>query len=229
MPKRLFGIIPSLSPLIEGVSMFPSLLPKAPPFFDMLKEQNSQLRCIGDWVVKMLENEASMDQAHKEIAILEANGDRLHAKILRELSRAFLTPIDREDILRINQEQENCMDCLQRLDSRLYIFEFQRIRFPVIQLAKLARDMLVLTTSMLDGLSVRKDCHKTHSFRNLRDESDMVMATGLAELMDENRELSGKELLRALKWSQIYERMDIALEQINTLAETIEEAVLKHV
>lgn len=209
--------------------MFPYLLPKAPPFFDMLKEQNSQLRAIGELVVRMLEDDKNMDLAHKEIAILEAEGDKLYGKILRELSRAFITPIDREDILRINQGQENCMDALQRLDIRLHIFEFPRIRFPMLQLGKLANDMLVLTTTMLNGLSHRKDCHKTHAFRNLRAETDMVMATGLAELMDENRELSGRELLRALKWSQAYERMDSALEHINTLAETIEEAVLKHV
>ncbi|MBQ7608200.1 MAG: DUF47 family protein [Desulfovibrionaceae bacterium] len=209
--------------------MFPYLLPKAPPFFDMLKEQNAQLRSIGEWVVRMLEDDKNKDQAHKEIAILEAAGDKLHGKILRELSKAFITPIDREDILRINQSQENSMDALQRLDIRLHIFEFPRIRFPMLQLARLANDMLSLTSVMLNGLSHRKDCHKTHAFRSLRDEADMVMATGIAELMDENRELTDKELLRALKWSQAYERMDSALEHINTLAETIEEAVLKHV
>ncbi len=209
--------------------MFPYLLPKAPPFFDMLKEQNSQLRAIGGWIVSMLEDDKNKDVAHKEIAILEAAGDRLHGKILRELSRAFITPIDREDILRINQGQENCMDALQHLDIRLHIFEFPRVLFPMLRLGKLANEMLTLTTTMLNGLSVRKDCHKTRVFRNLRDETAMVMATGLAELMDENRELTGKDLLRALKWSQAYERMDSALEHINTLAETIEEAVLKNV
>jgi len=171
--------------------MFPFLLPKAPPFFPMLAEQNARLRKIGEWIVRMLEDESAMDLAHKEIALLEAQGDRLHVTILRELSRAFLTPIDREDILRINQEQENCMDGFQRLDTRLHIFEFPRIRFPMLQLARMANDMLALTTTMLNGLSQRKDCHKTHAFRDLRDETDMVMATGLAELMDNDRELTG--------------------------------------
>lgn len=35
--------------------------------------------------------------------------------------------------------------------------------------------------------------------------------------------------MRVLKWSQAYERMNILLEQVNALAETIEEAVLKNV
>ncbi len=209
--------------------MFSFLLPKSQPFFPLLKEQNLLLREIGLHVVGMLENPQIKDQAHKEIALLEAQGDKLHAKILRMLSRAFITPIDREDILRINQEQEDCMDCLQRLDTRLHIFEFPRIRFPMLQLARLAKDMLDLTQIMLDGLSQRRDCHKTHAFRDLRDETDMVMATGLAEVMDDHANLTSQDVLSALKWSQCYERMDIALEHINTLAETLDEAVLKHV
>ncbi len=209
--------------------MFPSLLPRSAPFFPMLQEQNVLLQQIGSLVLSMLEDAASMDEAHKKIALLEEQGDRLHGRIIRELSRAFITPIDREDILRINQGQESCMDSLQQLGTRLHIFEFPRVRFPMLQLARLAKDMLDLTRLMLDGLAQRHDCHKTRAFRELRGEADMVMATGLAELMDENRELTGLEIMRALKWSQAYERMDMALEQINDLAETIEEAVLKHV
>ena len=209
--------------------MFSFLLPKSPPFFPLLQEQNSILLQISNHVASMLDDRQKMQDAHKEISILEAQGDRLHTKILYLLSRSFITPIDREDILRINQEQEDCMDCLQRLDTRLHIFEFPRVRFPMLQLARLATEMLKLTQIMLDGLSHRRDCHKTRAFRNIRDETDMVMATGLAELMDESQTLSHAELLQILKWSQCYERMDIALEHINTLAETIDEAVLKHV
>ena len=56
-------------------------------------------------LVAMLEDVANMDHVHKEIAFLEEEADQLHTKIIRALSQTFITPIDREDILRINQEQ----------------------------------------------------------------------------------------------------------------------------
>ena len=34
--------------------------------------------------------------------------------------------------------------------------------------------------------------------------------------------------MQVLKWSQTYERMSILLERVNSVAETIEEAVLKN-
>jgi len=209
--------------------MFPALLPKSAPFFAMLTEQNDLLRRMAALLVNMLEDVANMDHVHKEIAFLEEEADLLHGKIIRALSQTFITPIDREDILRINQEQEECMDCLHSLSTRLHIFEFTNIRFPALQMARTINSMLDLTRIMLVGLSNRRDCHKTRAFRALRSECDMVLAVGLAELMDEHQELTGKTLMRVLKWSQAYERMNILLEQVNALAETIEEAVLKNV
>ncbi|MBQ9405650.1 MAG: DUF47 family protein [Desulfovibrio sp.] len=209
--------------------MFPALMPKSAPFFTMLLEQNAILRQTSARLIAMLEDISAKDKVHKEIALLEEQGDNLHVKILREITRAFITPIDREDILRINQEQEECIDCLQSLSTRLYIFEFPRIRFPMLQLSRNISAMLELTHEMLDGLSRRVDCHKTHAFHELRGECEMVLAAGLGEVMDDNQDLTLKLVMHVVKWSQAYERMDIVLEQVNTVAETIEEAVFKHV
>ena len=209
--------------------MFPALLPKSAPFFAMLEEQNGLLRRMAGMLVEMLEDVSRMDAIHKEIAFQEESADVLHGKIIRALSQNFITPIDREDILRINQEQEECMDCLHSLSTRLHIFEFTRIRFPALQMVRTIGSMIDLTRLMLEGLANRRDCHKTRAFRNLRGECDMLLAVGLAELMDEHQELSPSTIMQVLKWSQAYERMGILLEQVNALAETLEEAVLKNV
>ena len=195
----------------------------------MLEEQNGLLRRMAGMLVEMLEDVSRMDAIHKEIAFQEESADVLHGKIIRALSQTFITPIDREDILRINQEQEECMDCLHSLSTRLHIFEFTRIRFPALQMVRTIGSMIDLTRLMLEGLANRRDCHKTRAFRNLRGECDMLLAVGLAELMDEHQELSPSTIMQVLKWGQAYERMGILLEQVNALAETLEEAVLKNV
>lgn len=209
--------------------MFAAFLPKSAPFFDMLQEQNELLRRMAGILVEMLENPAGMDQNHKEIAFLEDEADRLHGKIIRALSQTFITPIDREDILRVNQKQEESMDCLHSLSTRLHIFEFTRVRFPALQIARTVNAMLDLTRLMLEGLTRRRDCHKTRAFRTLRSEADMLLAVGLAELMDEQQEITPVRIMQILKWSQAYERIGMLVETVNNLAETIEEAVLKNV
>lgn len=208
--------------------MFAALLPKSAPFFEMLLAQNGLLRQTAGHLLIMLETPSEQERSHKQIALLEREADKLHSRIIRSLSRTFITPIDREDILRINQGQEETIDCLQSLSTRLSIFEFPRVRFPALQMARTITSLLDLTKVMLEGLSDRRDCHKTRAFKTLRGECDMLLSTGLAELMDEKQEITPLLLMQVLKWSQIYERLGVLVEQSNTLAETIEEAVLKN-
>ena len=209
--------------------MFASLLPKSAPFFEMLLEQNSHLRHMSRLLLAMLEDLSKMDEAHKEIALIEEEADKLHVRIIRDLSQTFITPIDREDILRINQEQEEALDGLHTLSTRLHIFEFPTMRFPAVQLVRTICSLLELTGEMLDGLTRREDCHKTRAFRYLRGECDMLLAVGLAELMDDQQEITPARLMNIMKWSQAYDRISMLLENVNNLAETIEEAVLKNV
>ena len=210
--------------------MFNFLMPKSPPFFAMLAEQNSLLLQMIDLLVENLQsNPQSREGIHKRNINLEIDGDAAYFKVIRNLSRAFITPIDREDILRIAQKQEELMDCLHGLSIRIHIFEFQRIRFPALQLAQTVSKMLHITAEMLDCLSQKKDSHKTHAFRALRDESDSIIAIGLAEWMDCKGEIDSNEMLTILKWNQIYERLSLVVESAAGLGETIEEAVLKNV
>ena len=120
------------------------------------------------------------------------------------------------------------MDCVQSLSTRLHIFEFSRVRFPAVKLVQTMGGLLDLSRLMLDGLTRREDCHKTRAFHELRGDCDMMLAVGVAELMDEDTS-SPQALLVLFKWSQIYDRIEIMLGAVNNLAETLEEAVLKNV
>ncbi len=208
--------------------MFASLLPKSAPFFEMLLEQNRILCDMSALLGRMFEKDADKDSIHKEISLLEEEADKLHVRVVRALSQTFITPIDREDILRINQAQEEIMDCMQSLSTRLHIFEFARVRFPAAKLVETMNGLLALSRLMLEGLTRREDCHKTRAFHTLRGECDMLLAVGVAELMDEDSS-SPQALMTLFKWSQIYDRIEIMLGAVNNLAETLEEAVLKNV
>lgn len=208
--------------------MFASLLPKSAPFFELLLQQNTMLWDVSQQLVRLLERPEEMDFPHKEVALIEENADQIHATITRHLSQTFITPIDREDILRINQHQEEGVDFIHNLTTRLHIYEFQRIRFPALQLARTLSGMIALTHDMLVGLSRKTDCHNTRAFRELRGECEMLLSVGIAELQD-MAELTPQAIVEMIKWGQAYDRMELAVEQVVKLAETIEEAVLKNV
>jgi uncharacterized protein Yka (UPF0111/DUF47 family) len=208
--------------------MFNFLLPKSAPFFALMLEQNDKLRASSAALTVILENAAEMEQRHREISILEAEADKIHARIARHLSRSFITPIDREDILHITKAQEEAIDNLFNTANRLYIFEFPQMRLPMLRLGHVLQDMILLTGSMLRGLAEKRDSHETRAFRALRNDSEMLLSMGLVELHD-LRSPTSAVLLETLKWIQVYDRLESAVNRVVELAETIDEAVLKNV
>lgn len=207
--------------------MFACLLPKSAPYFELLLRQNELLRTVSKNLATILTSPGEKDASLKQIALLEEEADRIFSKITWHLSQTFITPIDREDILRINQNQEEAIDFFQNLATRMHIYEFGRIRFPAVQLVKNLAAMVDMTHDMLVGLSRKKDCHNTRAFRNLRGECEMLLSVGIAEIQD-LPELSPASVLDIIKWGQAYDRIEMTVAQMVKLAEIIEEAVLKN-
>jgi uncharacterized protein Yka (UPF0111/DUF47 family) len=210
------------------LAMFNFLLPVSAPFFALMLEQNDKLAASSAALTVILENITDMEAKHREISVLEAEADAIHARIARHLSQSFITPIDREDILHITKAQEEAVDNLFNTANRLYIFEFPQMRFPMLRLGRVLHDMILLTGSMLKGLAEKRDSHETRAFRSLRHDSEMLLSMGLVDLHDmESPTPAG--LLDILKWIQVYDRLESAVNRVVELAETIDEAVLKNV
>lgn len=208
--------------------MFTALLPRGVPFFELLLQQNGLLCTAAAGLVTLLEDQTVIDDSHRAISLLEEEADALYISIIRHLSQTFITPIDREDILHINKAQEEAIDLIQNITMRIHIFEFSRVRFPMLKLAETLHSMTLLTNSMLKGLSRKKDSHDTKKFRSLRNECETLLSVGLMELFDKEGPTPG-DMLQIIKWSQAYDRLELAVERVVQLAETIEEAVLKNV
>ena len=208
--------------------MFEKLLPKSAPFFELLLKQSDLLLRTAKHLEQTFVDPTTMDEEYRTITLLEAEADAIHARITRELTQTFITPIDREDIHHINQAQENCLDFLQHLATRMHVYAFERTRFPALKLVETTRKMLELTHVMLAGLSKKQDAHKTRAFRALRSDCEMLLSVGLAELYD-RAEAHEESTLDMIKWTRAYDRLEQAVEEVVKLAEAIEEAVLKNV
>jgi len=208
--------------------MFNALLPKGAPFLELLLQQNQLLGFVSAELVNLFENESDEEKLRQGISKLEADADKIHLAITRHLSRAFITPIDREDILHINNAQEEVIDLYNNLTARFHILELTRIPAPMLQMARTLNQMAGLTRSMIEGLSKKKDSHNTREFLALRDEFEKLLRAGVQELYAVEK-LELETLLAIVKRTRAYDRMEQIVDRMVTLFEAIEEAVLKHV
>ena len=205
-----------------------TLFPKSIRFFDMLIKQNQILKEIAADLNLIFEDFTKVDEAFKRINVKEVEGDELCREIARQLSQTFITPIDREDIYRINLAQEDSINFLKNIAGRARVSGLSRILFPAKKMMGNVNLMAIHTGQMIEALKGQKEVSQiVRQIKNLKGECEMLLSTGLSEIQDaEITEL--KAVVDIIKWVQVYDRIEQVIERIDDLSDAIEEVVLKN-
>ena len=164
----------------------------------------------------------------KEMTSLEYEGDKVLTTIVHELSRTFITPIDREDIYAISNAQENVIDSLSLLGRRVYLFSFVHTRFPALKMLESMVEMARLEGELLQGLSKKEVPEPAiRDLHSMRENCDMLLGVGLAELQDVEA-VSFDMIKQLIVWSQLYDRIEASVNLFASLTDTLEQAILKY-
>ena len=205
-----------------------SHFPKNIQFFEMLNRQSGILKEAAAQLTRIMDDFSCVDNACKTVTLIEADADELSREIARQLSQTFITPIDREDIYRLNLAQEDSINLIKAIASRMRLYGFEYIRFPARKMAQKIQAMTEITAEMICCLESKHDvAAQLRKLKGLKIECEMLFSTGLAELHD--LEFGDtKEVINIMRWTQVYDRFEMAIERIDDLADAIEEVVLKN-
>ncbi|MDP3480622.1 MAG: DUF47 family protein [Desulfoprunum sp.] len=205
-----------------------TLFPKSIRFFEMLIQQNQILKEVAADLERIFEDFTTVDQAFKRINVKEVEGDELCREIARQLSQTFITPIDREDIYRLNLAQEDSINFFKNIAARTRVSGISYIRFPAKKMISNVNRMVAYTGEMIKALRANQEVGTfVREIKNLKGECDMLLSTGLSELQDvEVTEFKG--VVDIIKWIQVYDRIEQVVERVDDLSDAIEEVVLKN-
>ena len=209
--------------------MLSRFLPQTVPFFELLTGQNAAFQRMAESLIVVMENTYESEEHLKRINLLEEEADKLNRNITWHLSQTFITPIDREDIHAINLAQERVADGIQNLASRFFMCGFMYQRFPAQMMVRNIKGMIEDTGPMLGELEKKKDISgHLHSLKSRKSDCEMLQAAGISEMMD--GEIPNFEKVREMiLWSQVYDRIERAVDIVSDLGDTLEEVVLKYV
>lgn len=205
-----------------------TLFPKSIRFFDMLIRQNQVLQAVATDLQVVFDDFGQVESALKRINVAEAEADDICREIARQIAQTFITPIDREDIYRINLNQEDCINALKNIAVRARVSGFARVLFPARKMVHNACMMIGHTGEMLEAMKGQQEVSPmVRMVKNLKGENEMLLGTGLSELQD--REVVDLEaVVNIIKWVQVYDRIEQVTERIDDLSDAIEEVVLKN-
>jgi predicted phosphate transport protein (TIGR00153 family) len=203
--------------------LFSFVLPKEQTFFQAFVELAENINSGAKAVCEMLENYTDPSIQAENIKTLEHKGDTLTHNLMTRLNQTFITPFDREDIHELSSKIDDILDLIDAAASRLVIYRIERIRPGVADLARIleqATQEVVAAVRVLE----KQDSALNHciEINRLENEGDRLCRALIARLFEEE-----KDPVQIIKWKEIIEVLETAIDKCEDVANVIESVVLK--
>ena len=205
-----------------------SLFPKTPKFYDLLEQQSDKPMAAAELLSAICSGAHDSDDKFAAINQIEDEGNALCREIVRQLSLTFITPLDKEDLHEINLVQEEILNLIKRISTRISLYGFKHIKPPARWLVADLKDMVEEAQCMIRKLHSRKEMEShIERIRKMKEKADLHMLVALGDLYEPEISEFG-QMLNVHKWTQIYDRIEETVGRVEYLAYVIEGVVLKY-
>jgi predicted phosphate transport protein (TIGR00153 family) len=199
------------------------LLPTDDRFFELFNEAASNAAECARHLRDLIGDETGAT-SHDGVITCERRGDELTQDILQRLNTSFVTPFDREDIHALAEELDDVVDDMQDVAARVRLTvhgtALPELKEQADILVRMAEENVALM-SRLPSMKRTEDHLKAIDV--MESEGDTVYRHALARLF------SGEyDALVVLRWKDIIEAMEAALNTLEDVSNVIESIVLKH-
>lgn len=176
-----------------------------------------------------LSQDFSQLAAHAErIEEIEHEGDRLTHELQNKVTATFITPIDKEDLRDLSQSLDDVIDFIEAAAARAALYKLTGPRSDLSTLTQLLVQATEVTAEAIAELqlgfnreSIKDKLKEIHTLENA---SDRAFRTALADLFEE----PGVEALYVIKWKEMYDRIETAVDKCEDIAKTLGTMLVKY-
>jgi len=203
-----------------------SIMPKEPKFFDLFEKSVDNVAVAARELSNLFEDYTNLQIKVARITELEHQGDAITHRIMEQLHRTFVTPIDREDIALLTERLDDVMDFIEDAANAMLLY---RIEQPTTRAKEMATILVKMSNELMEAVPRLRNRSKMKGIlghcveiNRLENEADAIARLALAELFD------GTPLPDVIKWREIYEHLENAVDKGEDVANVLEGVVLKH-
>ena len=198
-------------------------LPREQGFFDLFAQQAENINAGAVALLKMLSQYTGVPEQVQSIKAIEHNGDEIAHNLLTKLNQTFVTPLDREDIHELCSRLDDVIDLIDAAASRFVLYRVNSVREGTVDLVKVLVAASAEVTSAVQALGTpekaMRHCIEINRYEN---DSDRICRTLIAKLFDEE-----KDPVQIIKWKEIFEVIETAVDKCEDVANVIEGIVIK--
>lgn len=166
---------------------------------------------------------SSVTQA--DIKAIEHEGDRITHDIIQLLNTQYVTPFDREDIYELATALDDVVD---HIDEACDLLELYGVESTTKQALEQCRILVTAVEHLAVALSELKGMHGVQKelveLKRREDEGDRIVRDAIADLFRDPR----IDPLIVIRWKDIFEALEDALDACETAANVIGNIVVKN-
>ena len=201
-----------------------SLVPKDREFFNLFDEAGTNILHSAQLLVRLMKQWPDAGGLGREILICEQEGDRITHDIIHRLNSTSVTPIDREDIHALASALDDIVDYTEEAADFMGLYHIEAPMEQAQQLAGVLEDACRNIAQALNRLrGFRELNHYFVEVNRLENEGDRITREALASLFR-----GGIDPMVVIKWKDIFERLEQAIDACEHVANILEGIVVKH-
>lgn len=170
---------------------------------------------------------SQIDSRIKDMHEIEHNADIKKHEMINKLSKEFITPIERGDIIELANEIDNVTDAIEDVLVRIYMFNISVMREEAVEFSKL----------------IVKICNETSAlikeFRNFKKSSEISkLIINISDLEEEGdriytRSIRGfyssiMEPIKFITWKETFEYFEKCCDACEHVADGIESVIMRN-
>jgi predicted phosphate transport protein (TIGR00153 family) len=197
-------------------------------FFDLFNRHTATTLDGARCLVTIAEEWPEAAGRVRRVEELEHECDSITHMTIDLLHRTFITPLDRDEVIRLISKMDDVMDSIERAAKRMLLFEIEKLPKKLGEMIRVlcrAQEQVVAIVEMIHGFKhggkLRELIKEIHRLEN---EGDGLHHAGLTQLFREN----ANDPLTVIKLKEIYETIEQGIDQCEDIANIVETIVLEH-
>jgi predicted phosphate transport protein (TIGR00153 family) len=205
-------------------------LPRDERFFDYFRDAANNAAEAAKLLIDLFEHYEDDEQKVRRLREVEHRGDEITHQIFNALNRTFVTPLDREDISALASAIDDFVDAIEEIAKRCWLYRIDGPTTVARSLAGIIGEQARLLAETVPLVERAKDSdplkRQVVVINRLENEADDLLDTALAGVYDGAADIPA--LVRALRWSELYQKLEEATDKAEDVANTLEGIMLKN-
>jgi len=201
------------------------LIPKDEGFFELFDAIGTKIAKSAVVLDQLFSEPNRMDFYATQIKLIEREADAITHEVMNRLDRSFVTPLDREDIHLLATSLDTVVDLIDGTARRALMFNVTDRREPAKALSALiVRAAERIAQAVKQVRDPKAVAVAARDIKVIEEEGDAIYSDAVGGLFRQ----PGADALDVLKWKELYDNLEHALDECDDVMNVLESISLKN-